>query len=37
MISDYFDNLLQENWGRRGHDRMVVRFIATCASSARHH
>ena len=24
-------------WGRRGRDRMVVRFTATCAISAYHH
>jgi hypothetical protein len=25
------------NWGCRGHDRMVVRFITTYAISAYHH
>ena len=24
-------------WGRRGHNRMVVGFIATCTISAYHH
>ena len=33
----YVIHLHSTRWGRRGCDRMVVGFIATCAISAYHH
>ena len=36
-VGIYGEQLYKPTSGRRGHNRMVVRFTATCAISAYHH
>ena len=36
-LQGIFKSMLNQNWGRRGCDRMLVGLTTTCAISASHH